>query len=308
MKPIPVTIISGFLGSGKTTAIIQLMDQKPSAENWAIVVNEFGKISIDGQTFQSKSSPGTVFEIVGGCICCSAKLYLHENLEKIVKTEGFDRIIIEPSGLGGIDTVTEIVATLPDLSLMPGICMVDITGLENPGLQRNMIYQSQIRNADRIVFSKCDLLSGKEQEDQLILKFNTTFPGKSVFAIGISSSIPIFELPESQKKKELNSCIKLTPFYQSDTKSYLEQDFQFGSDQIFDPDKLKIVFCSNSSIIRAKGHILTKSGKKLINYSLTGFSEEICDETLQNRLIVILQKNENELAEMIANQLEKCFA
>lgn len=307
MKPIPVNIISGFLGSGKTTAIIQLLNQKSSAENWAIVVNEFGKISIDGQTFRSKSSSGTVFDIVGGCICCTAKMYLFENLEKIIKLGGFDRIIIEPSGLGGIEMVIEIVATLPHLVLMPSICMVDITGLENPGLQRNMIYQSQIRKADLIVFSKCDLLSGKEQENQLFMRFKSTFPGKPIFGNGLQISLLFYNPSHSQKKKELNSGILFTPFYQATDNSYLEQYFQFQPDQVFDPEKLKNVFVGNSSIVRAKGHILTKTGKKFINYTLTGFSDEICDESHQNRFVVIIQKKEQEIAENIANQIESCF-
>jgi G3E family GTPase len=50
---IPVYLISGFLGAGKTTFILQLLGTKPVNEKWAIVINEFGKISIDGQTLQS---------------------------------------------------------------------------------------------------------------------------------------------------------------------------------------------------------------------------------------------------------------
>ena len=60
MEKIPVNIISGFLGAGKTTEIIRLLGLKPAGENWAIIINEFGKISIDGQTLQSESSRGTV--------------------------------------------------------------------------------------------------------------------------------------------------------------------------------------------------------------------------------------------------------
>lgn len=307
MKKIPVNIISGFLGSGKTTAIIQLLNQKSSDENWAIVVNEFGKISIDGQTLRSKSSAGTVFEIVGGCICCSAKMYLYENLTKIIKTGSFDRIMIEPSGLGGIDMVTDIVEALPDLNLMPSICIVDITGLDNPGLQRNMIYQSQIRKADWIAFSKCDLLSGKEQKNQLLMRFKSSFPGKSICENGKLISLLFLKPVESQIKKEMDSGNLFSPIYQLNDNNYVEQDFQFKPDQIIDPEKLKNIFVANSSVVRAKGHILTKSGEKLINYSLTGFSDEVCDESYQNRFVVILQKTELEVAKKIANQIENCF-
>ena len=63
MKKIPVNIISGFLGSGKTTAIIKLLGHKNAGEQWAIIVNEFGKISIDCQTLSSSSPSGTVYDI-----------------------------------------------------------------------------------------------------------------------------------------------------------------------------------------------------------------------------------------------------
>jgi len=86
---IPVHIISGFLGAGKTTMIIRLLGRKPETENWAIIINEFGKISIDAQTLQSKSAEGSLYEISGGCICCSAKGYFAENLDKIVRAKGY---------------------------------------------------------------------------------------------------------------------------------------------------------------------------------------------------------------------------
>lgn len=131
MGKIPVNIISGFLGSGKTTAIIKLLGHKNAGEQWAIIVNEFGKISIDCQTLSSSSPGGTVYDISGGCICCSANGYFQENLEKIVRLGKYVRIIIEPSELGGIDMVSEIVVASPDLRLMPVICLVDITFIEN---------------------------------------------------------------------------------------------------------------------------------------------------------------------------------
>ena len=98
MEKIPVNIISGFLGSGKTTAIIKLLKEKTASEKWAVIINEFGKISIDGQTLRSSSDAGSVFDIAGGCICCSAKGHFQENLEKIIQSGNFSRIIVEPSG------------------------------------------------------------------------------------------------------------------------------------------------------------------------------------------------------------------
>ncbi len=69
---IPVNIITGFLGSGKTTAIIRLLNNKPAGDKWAVIINEFGKVSIDSQTLRSSSDSGNIYEVSGGCICCSA--------------------------------------------------------------------------------------------------------------------------------------------------------------------------------------------------------------------------------------------
>jgi G3E family GTPase len=60
MEKIPVNIITGFLGAGKTTAIIHLLNQKLSDEQWAVIINEFGKISIDSQTLKSSTVKGNV--------------------------------------------------------------------------------------------------------------------------------------------------------------------------------------------------------------------------------------------------------
>lgn len=111
MRKIPVHIISGFLGAGKTTEIIRILEQKPATENWAIIINEFGKISIDGKTLQSKSAAGSLYEISGGCICCSAKGYFAENLDKIVRAKGY--IYTEMNGYFSITRCQEFLQKRP---------------------------------------------------------------------------------------------------------------------------------------------------------------------------------------------------
>ena len=68
---IPVHIISGFLGVGKTTAIRHAFHYRPENEKWAVLVNEFGEVGLDGLTLDSDEGY-VVKEIAGGCICCTA--------------------------------------------------------------------------------------------------------------------------------------------------------------------------------------------------------------------------------------------
>jgi G3E family GTPase len=290
MKKIPVNIISGFLGSGKTTAIIRLFEQKSPDENWAIVVNEFGQVAIDGQTLRLKSSSNSVYDIIGGCICCSAKASLHETLEKTILPGNFDRILIEPSGLGGIEMVSDIIAKINEMELMPIICLVDLTVLDNIRIQRNLIYQSQIRMSDRIVFSKVDLLKDLAQQDELIRKFENIFPNKKIYSVNAYLTPDILET-HAEKKSDIQ---KYGGLYISNKqlidKNYRQFVFSFEVDQLFEPKVLEQVLLKYPDIIRAKGHINTRDGWKLFDLTLSGIQFETTSIKERNELVIITEK------------------
>ena len=293
MNKIPVNIISGFLGSGKTTAIIHLLNQKCADEKWAVIINEFGKISIDGQTLKSSSETGTVFEVSGGCICCSAKGYFHENLNQIIGTGKYQRIIIEPSGLGGIDMVLEIVKAKPLVQLMPVICMVDITSLENQRLQMNFLYKTQISKADLIVFSKCDLVSDSELQDRLVMKFKSSFPENSHCLLGLRLHPSLLQMNFQDDRSTNFSQVIFESKANQTTENYEESDVVAVKEIIFDSQKLMRYFQNHPSIIRAKGHLLTESGWKLVNYTLSGCIFDTCPEKAQNEIIFISEKTDS---------------
>ena len=305
MKKNPVNIISGFLGSGKTTAIIQLLGQKTDDEHWAVVINEFGKISIDSQTIRSSSRSGTVYDISGGCICCSARGYFYENLTKIVLTGRYSRIIIEPSGLGGIDTVSEIVRLIPELSLMPVICMVDIMAIDNLRLQMNMIYKNQISKAELIIFSKCDLVN-KSEQGRLIEKFTTVFPDKQGSLAYKSNLLTSLLNMDSQKKIKINQyrLISSTNPGLSDS-YYQEKNYSFNANIIFDLNLLTGFFILHPFIIRGKGRIRTENGWMLVNYTLTGSTFEPCQENQQSEIIIIAEKSSSDLFINLKTEIER---
>ncbi|GAL28505.1 putative metal chaperone [Vibrio variabilis] len=67
---VPTNIITGFLGVGKTTTILNLLKDKPENENWAVLVNEFGEVGIDGAMMADGGA--MIKEVPGGCMCCTA--------------------------------------------------------------------------------------------------------------------------------------------------------------------------------------------------------------------------------------------
>ncbi|ROT39146.1 cobW-domain-containing protein [Sodiomyces alkalinus F11] len=100
MAPIPITIITGFLGSGKTTLILNLLPQlkaKNPDYKLALIKNEFGDLAVDSQLASSAAVSG-VRELLNGCICCNLVGQLDVALEELRSTINPDRIVIETSG------------------------------------------------------------------------------------------------------------------------------------------------------------------------------------------------------------------
>ncbi|MDD3319871.1 MAG: GTP-binding protein [Paludibacter sp.] len=288
MKKIPVNIITGFLGAGKTTAIIRLLKQKTSDEQWAVIVNEFGKISIDSQTLKSFAEKGSIYNISGGCICCSAKAYFRENLTEIINSGNFSRIIIEPSGLGGIDMVSEAVESNPNLVLMPKICLVDIHMVDIVRIHELPIYRIQIIKSEIIVFTKCDLLLDKFREAALKSKFSELYPGKEIREYStISTLLNVYNAIYQQKSHFRLATLASEEFEDS---NFHKKIFVFDFETTFNPEKLTGIFSKYPEILRAKGHIRSKNNWLRINYTLSYSNYELCKIKEQNEIVVITEK------------------
>ena len=100
---IPVTIITGFLGSGKTTLISQLM-KNPLGKKLAVIVNEFGDIGVDGEILKGCAIPNcpeeNIMELANGCICCTVADDFIPTIEKLMSLSPKpEHILIETSGL-----------------------------------------------------------------------------------------------------------------------------------------------------------------------------------------------------------------
>ena len=305
---IPVNIITGFLGSGKTTAIIRLLNNKPAGDKWAVIINEFGKVSIDSQTLRSSSDSGNIYEVSGGCICCSAKGYFRENLEQIIQTGSFSRIIIEPSGLGGIDMVSEIVQAMSNLLLLRIICTVDILGLEIEKLQRLPIYRNQIMKADVIVFTKCDLLAEKATENHLVEKFKSLYPGKPCYLNSQDNSFwpSLLDPNASEKQVDTFRMISSMDIHLTDI-NYQSYNYFYNSDIIFSTQKVVIFLQNNPEIFRAKGYLNTEDGWMLLNFTHTGSHFEPCSLKAQSQLILIAERSHFKSGENFESELNSAF-
>ena len=163
VRSIPTNLILGFLGVGKTTAILDLLRQKPENEVWAVLVNEFGEVGIDGAILETEGA--VVREIPGGCMCCVAGLPMQIGLNQLIARARPDRLLIEPTGLGHpsqiLDTLTgEHYQNV--LALGPVITLVDPRKLEDPRVLENVQFRDQVAAADILVANKADLCTDEQ--------------------------------------------------------------------------------------------------------------------------------------------------
>ncbi|MGN7613330.1 CobW family GTP-binding protein [Magnetococcales bacterium HHB-1] len=165
---IPITMITGFLGSGKTTLIRQLFAQRDASARWAIIVNEVGAVPVDGALFRQdlSSEEVRIFEAAGGCVCCVTKDALESALEQLWKDhrEGcrLSRVIVEPSGVGHPTAIVDQINEKPwqDRFEVEGIlCLVDPSRLHEDRLYKSWMFKDQLILAGAVLAAKADLAS-----------------------------------------------------------------------------------------------------------------------------------------------------
>ncbi len=156
-QAIPTNIISGFLGVGKTTLIRHLLEVKPENERWAVLVNEFGEVGIDGALMQADGI--SVKEVPGGCMCCSVGLPSRIALNQLIEEQQPDRILIEPTGLAHPVQVINMFASSDYegvLEMRATIGLVDPWCLSSEQFRQIPAFVDQIKMADVLVATKTD--------------------------------------------------------------------------------------------------------------------------------------------------------
>ena len=178
---IPVSIITGFLGSGKTTLINRLL-RRPEMNRVAVVVNELGEIGVDNDLVEVSSEQMMLLN--NGCLCCVLRGDLQETLRDLFlkRRNGeiidFDRVVIETTGLADPAPVMQTLIT--DTLLIEQYrldCVVTLVDAVNAPGQLEQFTESvkQIALADRLVVTKSDLV-GAAQLDALTERLNDINP------------------------------------------------------------------------------------------------------------------------------------
>lgn len=197
---IPVLLLTGYLGSGKTTLVNHILANKKGIR-FAVIVNDIGEVNIDASLIQKEGIVGqkdeSLVALQNGCICCTLKMDLIEQLNDIVKQERFDYIVIEASGICEPEPIARTICSIPQLgeqytqfgipSLDCIVTVVDALRMQSEfncgeGLTRNDIGEEdierllieQIEFCNIVMLNKISEVSATEKERlrQIILQLN----------------------------------------------------------------------------------------------------------------------------------------
>jgi G3E family GTPase len=161
--PVPILLVTGFLGAGKTTTVNQILAHA-AGRRIAAVVNDFGAINIDAELIAGAGDG--VVSLTNGCICCSLEGDLLRTLAGILRRSPRpDHIVIETSGVADpADIVRNLIDPViwKEAPLETVLCVVDAT---TPVVQLDdALFRSQVRAADVVALSKTDLVEPAERE------------------------------------------------------------------------------------------------------------------------------------------------
>ncbi len=161
-----VTIISGFLGAGKTTLIKKLLKEAFAGEKCVLLENEYGEVGIDGGFM--KDSGIQISELNSGCICCTLAGDFTQAIGELVEKYHPDRLIIEPSGVGKLSDIRRVVEQEEkehgEIHLTGSATIVDAGKCKMYLKNFAEFFVDQIKCAETVVFSRTQLVGEEKLE------------------------------------------------------------------------------------------------------------------------------------------------
>ena len=334
-KTVPLNIITGFLGVGKTTAILDLLKNKPVGERWTVIINEFGRVAIDNSVIESyKLGDVEIKEVAGGCICCSASSTFQAALAVALFKTNPNRIIIEPSGLGFLSALDEALQSekfRSHIDIRASICLVDANQLNDFRILHNEIYKQQLLASDVVLINKQDItppeaidrfkwwmtenigpkqyigqtLQGHIDCDLLQLESTETATesGKPFIHFLKDKTLTVDRRPLTQSEVPLPGKPLII---KNQVDDYKALGLIFSNEDVFDKFGLSDVL-RNIKALRLKGIFQTNHGNFLYNRINDYFSILPVSSTLESKMEMIVFQEDNIDVESVLKNILTCI-
>ena len=249
--------ICGFLGSGKTTLMRRIIEERGSREPMAVIVNEFGDVGIDGAILSGQSID--IVEISSGCLCCTLKGSLVNALEELRDKRCSRRVVIEATGVAQPAELLDVLAD-PALqgSIEVGPMITVVDAAKFMGLSRVLgpFYTEQIRRADVLLLNKTDLAK-PEQIEMVRARIEALNPQATVVTTE-RCNVELGMILDPEKNPAGPSALEQGPASPAPAASFVS----FVVAAAFDAEREKVAqFFSGLSpeIVRAKGFMTVDS-------------------------------------------------
>lgn len=236
---IPVHVVSGHLGVGKTTAVRHLLERRAESERIAVIVNEYGDIGIDGALL-SDCLTCVLKEVPGGCVCCTALADLEVSVEEILDLVAPTRLVIEPTGLAKASEIVDIFRKArfeSRFELRPVLTLLDPQLDYRAAYASDPSFRDQVDSGDILVIHRTDLAS--EDEIRAAEEFARALePPKLDVVRAAKGALPdrVFErtLPDDRAVRAFSRSA-----HGHATAEHVGKGFAHGPERLFDVDRLE---------------------------------------------------------------------
>jgi G3E family GTPase len=273
---VPVHVLSGFLGAGKTTAIKDLLGRRADRERIAVVVNEFGTLGVDGALLSDCASC-ILREVPGGCVCCTAMPDLEASLEEVSDLVAPTRFVLEPTGLARPSELVDLLRGprwAARFDVRPVITLVDPQQDVEAAWRESALFRDQIETADVLVLNRCDLAS--EQEILRAEEFARALAPPKLRVVRTEHGVLPDEIWDLERPEPPRGEALLAPgpdhthFRRNSSEGHVGRGVAFPPERIFDADRLFSALealragrLTRGRVARAKGLFHTTAGWRL---------------------------------------------
>lgn len=289
---IPVSVIGGYLGSGKTTLINQLL-RNADGRKLAVLVNEFGALPIDADLIEAQSD--TMISISGGCVCCSYGNDLIQALLEISKLESApDHILIESSGVALPGAIAASVSINGNFEIAGIITVVDSELILEQASNEYIgdTIERQLGDSDIVLLNKCDLV------DEVHLAYlESWLVEKALYATAVRvtyaslpNSIVLQDYVRDTRKQHISFNSHTNIFESQVIKFSKEYDANIVAQKLADPE---------FNLIRSKGFVPTPSGLQAIQTIGRRWSVTDAPPDAKPGVVVIAEKLNSKIHSLI---------
>ncbi|MBL8015273.1 MAG: GTP-binding protein [Candidatus Doudnabacteria bacterium] len=303
MAKIPVSVFTGYLGSGKTTIILNLIKQLDPDYKVVWLKNEYGDTSID--SLLAKESNIQTAEMLNGCLCCVLVGRLKNALEEIVQNYHPDRIIVESSGTAYPMPIVFEINRIPEIELDGVVNVIDalnFTGYRDAGVVAKM----QASYTDLIIINKVGLVNEQRLDEvkDHIFELNPTTPKlesadgnvSAEVLLGIDSKLVLTQVSKEPIPHEQDD-----HHHEDEVETFTWRgDIEMLEDSLLD----YLNSLRNKGFIRIKGVIKWPGGKyQLINWVSGRATTQILHKYNGQSVLVFMGKGVSAYAEVVKQKL-----